>query len=215
MEWRPQTALWLRPPQLKGGRRPGQPSDSAIAHSHDPLLRVCKTGCMRSTHRRMLVEPSPTPTSGAFACPTASGLAAQPVPGRPRRSRARLRAGRGARQREYRRGRAGHHLAVAAQGLHPPRARHARRQLRSRPATGHRRCPPAQPASRPPRPWIRCSRPSTPASSPPVHGHRLSCMSGSAVTSSTPSWAPTWSSSCTARATPASPPPGSGDHLAG
>jgi hypothetical protein len=152
---------------------------------------------------------------GARARPPPAGLAAQPVPGRPRRSRARLRAGRGARQREYRRGRAGHHLAVAAQGLHPPRARHARRQLRSRPATGHRRCPPAQPASRPPRPWIRCSRPSTPASSPPVHGHRLSCMSGSAVTSSTPSWAPTWSSSYTARATPASPPPGSGDHLAG
>jgi hypothetical protein len=41
--------------------------------------------------------------------------------------------------------------------------------------------------------WTRCSWPSTSAPSPPAHGLRPSCMSGSAATRSTPSWAPTWS----------------------
>jgi hypothetical protein len=33
---------------------------------HDPVLRVCETGCKPSTHRRMLIGPSPTPTNGTL-----------------------------------------------------------------------------------------------------------------------------------------------------
>jgi hypothetical protein len=43
---------------------------------------------------------------------------------------------------------------------------------------------------------------STPAPSPPENGHRPSCSSGSAARSSTLSWAPTLSSSCTAKPRP-------------
>jgi hypothetical protein len=81
-----------------------------------------------------------------LACPAASGLAAQPVPLRPRRGRARLPARRTNRLGERGRGRAGHHLAVAAQSLHPPRPRHAGPQPRCHPAARHRR---RQPARRP------------------------------------------------------------------
>jgi len=42
-----------------------------------------------------------------------------------------------------------------------------------------------------------------PGASPPAHDRRPSCTSGSAARSSTPPWAPTWWSSCTARVTPA------------
>jgi WhiB family transcriptional regulator, redox-sensing transcriptional regulator len=71
--------------------------------------------------------------------------------------------------------------------------------------------PPASAAaSRPPRTWTRCSWPSTLAPSRLESGQRPSCTSGSAARSSTPPWAPTWSSSCTAKATPASPPLGRG-----
>jgi hypothetical protein len=59
----------------------------------------------------------------------------------------------------------------------------------------------------------RAGRPATPTLGPvfaslnpgalPAHGQRTSCTSGSAARSSTPSWAPTWWSSCTARVTPA------------
>jgi hypothetical protein len=48
------------------------------------------------------------------------------------------------------------------------------------------------------------------ASSPPENGRRPSCTSGSGARSSTPSWAPTWWSSCTAKVTPAGQPPGRG-----
>jgi hypothetical protein len=77
-------------------------------------------------------------------CPAAGGLAAQPLPGRPRRSRTRLPARPTARQHQRRRGRVGHHLAVTAQSLHPPRARHARPQPRGGPPARHRRRPPPQ-----------------------------------------------------------------------
>jgi hypothetical protein len=49
----------------------------------------------------------------------------------------------------------------------------------------------------------------------PESGHRLSCMSGSAATRSTPSWARMWWSSSTARAALAGPPPGPGRSSAG
>jgi hypothetical protein len=62
-----------------------------------------------------------------LACPEGSGLAAQPLPGRPRRGRTRLRPGR-ARQRQRRCDRARDQLAVAAQGLRSPRAGHASSQ---------------------------------------------------------------------------------------
>jgi hypothetical protein len=101
--------------------------------------RLCATRCKRSTHRRMLVEPSPTPTSGPLHAQQPGGLAAQPVPGRPGRGRTGLPARRAARQRQRRRGRAGHHLAVAAQGVHSPRPGHAGPQPRGRPPAGHRR----------------------------------------------------------------------------
>ena len=54
-----------------------------------------------------------------------------------------------------------------------------------------------------------------PGASPPAHGRRLSCTNGSAVRSSTPSWVPTWWSSCTAKATPAGQPPAPGQSSAG
>jgi hypothetical protein len=76
--------------------------------------------------------------------------------------------------------------------------------------------PPASAAaSRPPRPWTRCSWPSIPVPSRAEPGRRPSCSSGSAARSRTLSWAPTWWSSCIARVTPASPPPGLGDHPTG
>ena len=59
-------------------------------------------------------------------------------------------------------------------------------------ASGRSRRPAGAAASRPPRPWTRCLWPSTPAPSQPANGRRPSCTSGSAATSSTPPWAPTW-----------------------
>jgi hypothetical protein len=59
-------------------------------------------------------------------------------------------ARRATRQRQRRRHPARHNLAVAAQGLHPPRPRHAHPQPRSRPPARHRRRPPAhRPAGHP------------------------------------------------------------------
>jgi hypothetical protein len=52
--------------------------------------------------------------------PSCAGLSAQPLPHRPRRGRTRPRLGRAARQRQCRRPRTGHHLAVAAQSLRRP-----------------------------------------------------------------------------------------------
>jgi hypothetical protein len=161
----------------------------------------------------MLVEPSPA-TSRALHARAAGGLAAQPVPLGSGRGRACLRPRRTARQRECGRHRVGHHLAVAAQaftrhGLGMParnpeavrqRTIEAARQRTGRPAT---------------QALTRCSSHSTPAPSPPENGHRLSCMSGSAGMRSTPSWAPTWWSSCTARATPVNQPLGPGRSSAG
>jgi hypothetical protein len=54
-----------------------------------------------------------------------------------------------------------------------------------------------------------------PGALPPAHDHQPSCTSGSAARSSTRPWAPTWWSSCTAKATPASPPPEPGRSSAG
>jgi hypothetical protein len=58
--------------------------------------RLCATRCKRATHRQMLVEPSPTATSGVLHAQQRGGLAAQPVPHRPGRSRTRLPARRAA-----------------------------------------------------------------------------------------------------------------------
>jgi hypothetical protein len=77
-------------------------------------------------------------------------------------------------------------------------------------ASGPSPRPASAAASRPPRAWTRCSWPSIPAPSPPAHGRRPSCSSGSAARSNTPPSALRWWSSCTAKATPASPPPGPG-----
>jgi hypothetical protein len=87
-----------------------------------------------------------------LVCPVLTeppGLAAQPIPRRPGRSRTRLRPGPTVRQRQRRRGRAGHHLAVAAKAfarhglgmpaLHPEAVRQraigAARQRSGQPAT--------------------------------------------------------------------------------
>jgi hypothetical protein len=72
-----------------------------------------------------------------------------------------------------------------------------------------------QRSGRPPRPWIRCLWRSIRAPSRPESGHRPSCTSGSAARSSTPPWGPTWWSSCTAKATPVSQPPGVGHYPPG
>jgi hypothetical protein len=99
----------------------------------------------------------------------ATGLAAQPLPHRPGRSRTRLRPGRATRQRQRRREGAGHDLAVAAHSVHPPRARHAGPPPPGRAPARHRRRPPAHRAAghaRPgpgvcgPQPW-RPPRPAT------------------------------------------------------
>jgi hypothetical protein len=82
----------------------------------------------RSTQRRMLVEPSPTPTSGVLHAQQRVGW--QPNRFLTDRAKAErgLRAGRATRQRQRRRHPAGHHLAVTSQGLHPPPPRHASAQ---------------------------------------------------------------------------------------
>jgi hypothetical protein len=74
-------------------------------------------------------------------------LAAQPLLGRPRRGRARLPARPATRLGERGRGRAGDHLAVAAQSLPAARAGHARAQPRGRPAARRRGQPSAQRAA--------------------------------------------------------------------
>jgi hypothetical protein len=88
--------------------------------------RSCQLGPTRGSPRcaapaprapaRRLAASSPTASRRPVKFglrPLASGLAAQPLPLRPRRGRTRLPACRAARQRQRRRGRAGHHLAVA------------------------------------------------------------------------------------------------------
>jgi WhiB family transcriptional regulator, redox-sensing transcriptional regulator len=72
-------------------------------------------------------------------------------------------------------------------GLPPPTLK--------RSASGPSPPPASTPASRPPRPWTRCSWPSTRMRSRRGRGHRQSFTSGSAATRSTPPWAPTSSSS--------------------
>jgi hypothetical protein len=148
----------------------------------------------RRAHRRL-------PAVGPACTGAAAGLATQPLPHRPGRGQARLRPGRAARQRERRRGRAGHHLAVAAQSVRPPRLGYAARNPKVvRQRTGQPATPSLDPV------FVALN----PASSPPVNAHRPSCTTGSAATRSTPSWARMWWSSCTARAGPARQPPAPG-----
>jgi hypothetical protein len=112
---------------------------------------------------------------GARARPPPAGLAAQPLPHRPGRGRTRLRVGRTAGQRQRRRPRIGHDLAVAAQGLHPPRPGHARPQPRSRPPARHRHGqPPRRPAGHPdPGPGICGAQPGCPPRPPTIAGRAL------------------------------------------
>jgi hypothetical protein len=56
-------------------------------------------------------------------------------------------------------------------------------------ASGRSRSPASAAGGRPPRPWTRCLWRSTLAPSRPENARRASCMSGSAATRSTPSWA--------------------------
>jgi hypothetical protein len=79
--------------------------------------------------------------------PAVGGLAAQPLPRRPRPGRARLRAGGAARQRQRRRPGAWDYLTVAAQSLPTARPGHAGAQPRGGPAAGDRRGPPARRAA--------------------------------------------------------------------
>jgi hypothetical protein len=76
-----------------------------------------------------------------------AGLAAQSVPCRPGRGRARLPARRTTRLGERRRSRAGHHLAVAAQSLPAARAGDSGPQPRGDPPARDRRRPKAPPAT--------------------------------------------------------------------
>jgi hypothetical protein len=116
---------------------------------------------MRLTGGRLPVQCGPEHPLAA------TGLAAQPVPRRPGRGRARLRVGRTAGQRQRR---------------HPIWARPGYRCARLSPATAWA-CPPATPkpsasalsprpaaapAGRPPRPWARCLLRSILAPSPPT-----------------------------------------------
>jgi hypothetical protein len=190
-----------RPTRRAGERRPG-------------------SGCRPQPHRRGgggLLDvgsdstrslPSAEPSRDAGTTPPA-GLATQPVPGRPGRGRTRLRPRRTARQHQRRRSELDTtwpslRKAVGRHGLGmPARNPEAVRQRAieaARQRSGQSAIPTLDPVF----------RRSTLASSRPESGRRLSCMSGSAATSSTRPSGPTWWSSCTARATPASQPPGPG-----
>jgi hypothetical protein len=104
-----------------------------------------------------------------------AGLAAQPVPLGPRRGRTGVSVGRAARQRQRRRSRAEHHLAVAAQGVHPPRPRHAGPQRRGGPPARHRSRPPAHRPTGHPRsgPGVRGAQPWRSPSPPTVTGRAV------------------------------------------
>jgi hypothetical protein len=131
--WR--TTATVRPYHRYGERPMGTrgPRSIVIGVVATPLLHGCHRGIVLEGHHLQPAMPS--------------GLAAQPLPRRPRSGRARLRPGRAAGQHQRRR-RAGHHLAVAAQsftryGLGMPprnpeairqRAIDAARQRASRPA---------------------------------------------------------------------------------
>jgi WhiB family transcriptional regulator, redox-sensing transcriptional regulator len=99
-------------------------------------------------HRDALRCLRPVGPAGAGA---AGGLAAQPLPRRPRRSRTSLPARRTTRLDQRGRRGARHHLALAAQSLHPPRPGHAGAQPEGRPA-GRGGRPPAHGLAGHPRP---------------------------------------------------------------
>ena len=101
--------------QLGGGERPAvaetmqPPIETAVdsATGSNPATRSTTAESWSNYRRRRPVEPWPARQRGR--------LTAQPLPGRPRRGRARLRPGRAAGLHQRRRGPAGHHLAVVAQ----------------------------------------------------------------------------------------------------
>jgi hypothetical protein len=148
-------------------------------------------------HRRMLVEPSPTPTSGALHAQQRVGWQPSRFPfERVEAERAfqlteRLGSVNAAAQQlgttwpSLRKAFTRHGLGMPARNPEAVRQRAlaaARQRMVSRP-----------------RPWtgVRGAQPRRPPR--PGNSHRPSCMSGSAARSSTPSWAPRWWSSCTAK----------------
>jgi hypothetical protein len=102
---------------LAAGERPAvaetmqPPIETAVdsATGSNPATRSTTAERWSNYRRRRPVEPWPARQRGR--------LTAQPLPGRPRRGRARLRPGRAAGLHQRRRGSAGHHLAVAAQAF--------------------------------------------------------------------------------------------------
>jgi hypothetical protein len=163
----------------------------------------------------MLIEPSPTPTRGALhaqqrgwaGSPAASSPTA-PRPNAPSSSPSSWAASTPPPNNWTLFGRRSVNPSSGTGSVCRPATPKRSANVRSTP-------PANAAASRPPRPWTRCSWPSTPAPSRPESGHRPSCMSGSAARSSTPPWVPTWSSSCTAKATPVGQPPAPGRSSAG
>ena len=170
--------------------------------------RLCATRCKRSTHRRMLVEPSPTPTSGALhvqqrgGCSPADSSPTGPRPNapssspndsasvtRPRPSWAPVAVARKAFTR--------HELGMPTRNREAVRRRaiDAARQRSGRP---------------PPPAWTRYLWRSTTASSPPGPGRVGSWPSGSAVRRTMRCWVRGWWWSCTAKATPPNPAPARG-----
>jgi hypothetical protein len=145
--------------------------------------------------------------------PGLAGLAAQPLPRRPDRGRACLRPGRATGQRQRRRHPVGDHLAVAAQSLHPPPAWHAHPRSRSGPPAGHRRRPPAQQPATPPLDPVFVAL--NPGALPAHERSPAELFQSVRREEQYATLAPTWWSSCTAKATPARPPPGHGRSFAG
>jgi hypothetical protein len=130
------------PPAHQRTEHPHRRHGRLSGHPRGDLQHHCATGCKQSIHRRTLVEPSPAP-SAARTARQRSGLAAQPLPLRPRRGRTRLCLGRAAGLDRCGRDPAGHDPAIPSQGLHSPRVEHAGPQPRGRPPARHRDRPPA------------------------------------------------------------------------
>jgi hypothetical protein len=172
-----------------------QPQSGLLPTSHS----VSATKCKRSTHRRMLVEPSPPPTSGALHAQKRVGW--QP---------SRFRADRAEAERAFALAERLGNFNAAAATLGTPGRGYAKPSPATAwacpPATprrsdGGRSGPPASaPASQSLHPGPGVPGPQSPAPSWPEIGLRPSCLSGSAGMRRTPSWVPTWSS-CTAKAT--------------
>jgi hypothetical protein len=194
----------------RGGEHP--PGSGSRPQPHPPPAAYCSTSAFHGTHSALRRSGI-----GGWTRSPSAGLAAQPfLVDRVRgRGQTRLHLGRAAGQHQRCHPRAGHDLAVAAQGCPRPGPWTPVRNpaaVRQRAAVAAR-----QHSGRlgPPGALDRCLWPSIPAPFPSESGHRLSCMSGCAAMRGTPSWAPTWSLNLNSELRTEAHEPDLGDHRAG